>query len=1321
MSSLNLNDVIVRKICDRMPVYPRSEDPNLSYNLYRRKELYDYKLDPPSKENTVVAPTASTFTPLKTQELEMRIFSPYTPYRRALFFHGVGTGKSALFSMIVENNRAYHNAISEGLTRKPALILSPNRDILDNYLKDIRRVGDYEPPMDRFTTKESQMDAVKNLVKSAYEFLTIGTFINLLIRTRAESEEAWNELIEKYSARIIVIDEVHKISTAGETSEEEREGNENDRYIAMHEFLHQVKGCKIFLLSATPVWDNISEFPLRMNLILDSDKQLPDDFQNTYFYTDPNDKERYNTIREDKYDELMSIVGPYISYIRPDESDVEKVYEGMSLPEWNIKYTKINVSKASEYQEYWIPKLKEISKDLRKNKSGTPKDANKKGQKQEIPFSDAGRTEEISASNFIFCGNLGINESFCSEGCFLGIDFNKYTEHDDSPFKDNWPCLNFYHKHIIQTEINKNKKFAYGSKELGDYIKANIEVFAPKIKHFIDIIENKSFSQELVFAYNEGVTQPGGCYNMGLLLQLFDWKWRYANPNLNAKTMKQTQRLASEVKELSKRTQNSANNNLSKVKSSKTFIVLTGDIMPRPARTSLLQEFNSESNVYGQKIRLVIGSQAIGTGIDIKNVRQFHVMSAHWNRSAIDQSEGRVYRTGSHAALGDDERFLKVYNHALVFENNPSHGIDIEMYVENENKTAPLANLVRLIKRAAYDCPLTYKRNVLEKDREHTLACDLQRECNYECRGFPESNINKSTNVWSYLVEPQEFITSTAIENYSSDETKAIEEQIASVFARTFSIKENRLINSLVFTSNEDLPGYNHGIARSALRRMRISRVPIVNKYGFVSYLGNFDDVWYLTDDPYHTLYSDLESVNCIRAMYDNNLGEILDVESLSVPLSCNKDITVDENTIGGKIWELFNTYDDKGNQKFSQDLYTDLTNITTGDIGIKINEMILQNYLSWEKLHPSLTPLTNPLEKLKHFVLTRKKKDYYEIRGEGGILIGFFHIAYGDKKDIPKKLNEVAEAELKQREIRSQLAKYIRTQMGVEPPVVKTNRGDQEQEEDEYSFQRVYDHDEEVINKYVTFIAEYVQANNIRPNPLIKLVQADMRTPLKIVTGDNLAWRTVNKGSLEANLCFTSKNAVVTVEVADNNEYYGQMRNKSFFIIPPASKSSKPESATSPSESESSTSSSPSSSSKPTKAKKKTKGVRAKTGQTCTTISTNVLFEIIEEKEMVSYFAKRMEAFEELFEKGSKEFNEVFGKDINEANINTNFKGEACGGQNANKCVEVKKMMDKPGFLNEDANNKLKILYYFTLRSTQRLKLCRFIQKWLEMNNLMK
>jgi len=1286
-----------------MPVYPRLEDPKLSYNLYRRKELYDYKLDPPSKENTTVAPTASTFTPLKTQELESRIFSPYTPYRRAMFFHGVGTGKSALFSMIVENNRAYHNAVSEGLARKPALILSPNRDILNNYLKDIRRVGDYEPPTDRFTTQESQMEAVRSLVKSAYEFQTIGTFINLLIRTKNESEEAWNELIENYSARIIVIDEVHKISTAGERTEEVHVGTEKQRYDRMNEFLHEVQGCKIFLLSATPVWDNISEFPMRMNLILDKENQLPLDFQNAYFNTD-------NTIKKDKYDELMNKIGPYISYIRPDESDVKKIYEGETKKEWGVGYTKINISKASSYQEYWIPKLKEISQSLR-------------GKGTRTPFSDAGRTEEISASNFIFCGNIGIDDNFCDDGCWLGIDFAEHTKNDDSPYKDNWPCLNFYHKHITVTSQGTTKKFKYNSENLGKYIRNNIDVFAPKIKRFIDILKDKGASQELVFAYNEGVTQPGGCYNMGLILQLFDWKWLYVNPYTNTRKVKQNTRLSTAVTALSKTAQRSKSNTLSMPRENKTFIVLTGDIMSPSDRGLLLQEFNNQLNNQfngNRKIRLVIGSQAIGTGIDIKNVRQFHVISAHWNRSAIDQAEGRVYRTGSHADLKDDQKYLKVYNHALVFENDPKHGIDIEMYVENENKTAPLANLVRLIKRAAYDCPLTYKRNVLTKDEKNTLACDLQDDCNYECRGYPGDLIDRTTDVWSYIVEPNKFITSTAIENYSSKETAAIEDQIREIFARKFSINEKRLVDSLIFDSNEDIPGFNHGIARSALRRMRLRRVPIINKYGFVSYLGNFGDVWYLTDDPYHTLYSDLESVNVIRAMYDNNLGEILDVESLSVPVSCDKkDVPIDITSIGGKIWELFN-----GENAYSQDLYTNLTGIKTGDIGIKLNELILQKYLERETLRHGIGASANPLEKLKNFVLTRRKKDYYEIK-DGNTTIGFFHIAYGDKKDIPKNVSTVNQDELNKKEIRTQLTKYIKTIMGREPPVVKKVKPDQVEDEIGLVVE-VDDRDEAVIAKYAETIAEYVQANNIRPDPLDKLLQADLRTPLKIITSDHLAWRTVNKGSDhlawrtvnkgsgDANLCFISKQTASTTNITDNTEHYGQLRNKVFFIIPPSSKIIETQ--------EESSSSSSSSGKKVVKGKKtsaKTTSTRTKTGQKCTSISAKILLEIIVEKDMITFFAERMDIFREMIGKDAEI--KVFGQAITEDSIHLNFDGEPCSRQNVEKCKEVKKIMGMAGFYDKNVVNKLKILYYFTLKTTGRKQLCNLIQRWLEMHNRMK
>jgi hypothetical protein len=206
---LRLNDMIVRGVCDRMPVYPRVSDNQLSYNLFRRKELKDCTLD--AKNTHMFSDATKGFNPLKSQELQKRMFSYLTPYRKAFFFHGVGTGKTTLFSMIVENHKSYETAMSEGYTRKPALVISPNDIIANNYIKDIKVVGRYQLHNDRYFSGDvSKRESLKADISKSYVFETMGAFVNKI--NKASDDGDWEPFIDYWSGRIVIIDEVHSLS-----------------------------------------------------------------------------------------------------------------------------------------------------------------------------------------------------------------------------------------------------------------------------------------------------------------------------------------------------------------------------------------------------------------------------------------------------------------------------------------------------------------------------------------------------------------------------------------------------------------------------------------------------------------------------------------------------------------------------------------------------------------------------------------------------------------------------------------------------------------------------------------------------------------------------------------------------------------------------------------------------------------------------------------------------------------------------------------------------------------------------------------------------
>jgi len=73
------------RIEDFIPVYPKLEEENFFLDLAKKKELQELTLSPTPEDKGDEVLFAS-------QKYMQRMFSPYTPYTRAAFFHDPGTG-----------------------------------------------------------------------------------------------------------------------------------------------------------------------------------------------------------------------------------------------------------------------------------------------------------------------------------------------------------------------------------------------------------------------------------------------------------------------------------------------------------------------------------------------------------------------------------------------------------------------------------------------------------------------------------------------------------------------------------------------------------------------------------------------------------------------------------------------------------------------------------------------------------------------------------------------------------------------------------------------------------------------------------------------------------------------------------------------------------------------------------------------------------------------------------------------------------------------------------------------------------------------------
>lgn len=158
--------------------------------------------------------------------------------------------------------------------------------------------------------------------------------------------------------------------------------------------------------------------------------------------------------------------------------------------------------------------------------------------------------------------------------------------------------------------------------------------------------------------------------------------------------------------------------NLQSIGKGKRFTICVGDQSVVPNQSDRLEGFNHRKNANGEYVRVLIGSKVVGESITLRNVRQFHVMTIHWNDSTIEQAVGRVVRSGSHSQLEESERKVDIFIHAAMCDTietggkmgktvGGDQGTDMYKLRICNDKQQLIAKMERKLKRHAVDRYIT--------------------------------------------------------------------------------------------------------------------------------------------------------------------------------------------------------------------------------------------------------------------------------------------------------------------------------------------------------------------------------------------------------------------------------------------------------------------------------------------------------------------------------------------------------------------------------------------------------------------------------------
>jgi len=309
------------------------------------------------------------------------------------------------------------------------------------------------------------------------------------------------------------------------------------------------------------------------------------------------------------------------------------------------------------------------------------------------------------------------------------------------------------------------RSYEYKESTLRDYGRIfqqdKIGLYSNKIKNICDCIYNPQTNQVgegIILIYSQYL--DSGLIPVALALEEMGIK-RYKNPGLLINAPKSVDSLTFQTKEKQK----------GKFKEA-TYIMITGNKLLSPDNNKDINVATSSTNKEGTIIKVVLISRAGSEGIDLKNIRQVHILDPWYNMSRNDQIIGRGIRNYSHIQLPFIKRNVQVFLYATILKNKQDEAADLYTYRMAESKAIKIGRVSRVLKENSVDCIINHEQNnytqdkikeILKKPIEQILStgqiisdyyvgitsnsplCDYMEDCNVHCHRPNPVVFDKST------------------------------------------------------------------------------------------------------------------------------------------------------------------------------------------------------------------------------------------------------------------------------------------------------------------------------------------------------------------------------------------------------------------------------------------------------------------------------------------------------------------------------------------------------------------------------------------------
>jgi hypothetical protein len=764
-------------------MYPDLDDPRFHEKLFKKREFLENKQksiaqqqEELTEQGTDLCDPDQEFELSPVQRFISRFLSPQCPYQGALLYHGVGVGKTCAAIATAEAQ------LQSYPFRKVIIVAPPN--IQPGFRRTIFDIDAVKIPTEENspntlsgctgnyylkatgTEYEKDRNVIKNrvnaLIDARYEFYGYIQFARYIEETSKEGAYAKQAISREFDGRLVIVDEAHNLrNVPGETTSDNLdttadEGSQSEAGKKLvpslqNKLLKFSRGMKLLLMTATPMYNNYLEIISLLNFLLQNDKKArlnqtdifnPDGSWITDDEGREIGKERLGVVAS-KYVSFMRGENPLMFPIRLTPLNVEKIKTWPRFPP-NATGEEIPEKEQKRTRRLPLVPVQYDGKALQHYMDMTDTAVSSGG------ISVAAIDKMVQSGNWIFPAEEGtpIEQRVGESGfdsCFRAATDREGKYIQPVQFESRRGTTDFLRTPALK-QISAKANFFI---ERVRHATGVVFVYSRFIKSgAIPLVLSLEANGYLPYGRSQGFLKDSGVKEDGYQCAFCSKK-------------KREHRGLKEDKHVFKVAQ---------------YILLTGSASISPNNTAMVKAARANDNSNGGQIKLILGSQVAGEGIDLRFIRELYIFDSWFHLNKMEQIIGRGVRTCSHSMLppkkiteDGEELFFSNQNCTIYLlvntfpESEDRETADLYMYRNAMNKAIQVGKVARVLKEYALDCNLNIdaiqipsagegslksqqhidaqgiwdhpkRREVIVHDMPYTTLCDWLETCDYTCK-----------------------------------------------------------------------------------------------------------------------------------------------------------------------------------------------------------------------------------------------------------------------------------------------------------------------------------------------------------------------------------------------------------------------------------------------------------------------------------------------------------------------------------------------------------------------------------------------------------